>query len=106
MLNNFHQVSAIILSNSKGEAVSVAIPQRRREFDLTEQQQELPRIIEKSYAELGRDSLGGKALKPQLSGSPEKDTLKQSPASSKKKWEITNKTLRKTNPNLNSTKRK
>lgn len=87
LLNNFKQVSTIILSNIKGEAAAVAILQRLRELAVTERQAELIKITEESYAEMGRDSLGKKALQTHLVNSPEKDTQKQTFTSSKRKWE-------------------
>ncbi|XP_078533553.1 uncharacterized protein LOC144819605 [Lissotriton helveticus] len=59
LLKDFKQVSAILLANIKGEAANVAIHQRLKETDIADQPAEIARIIEKSYEELVRDSLGG-----------------------------------------------
>ncbi|XP_078526641.1 uncharacterized protein LOC144799269 [Lissotriton helveticus] len=85
LLKDFKQVSAILLANIKGEAANVAIRQRLKETDIADQPAEIARIIEKSYEELGRDSLGGIPVKPQLTTSPEKMFFNNN--SPKKNWD-------------------
>ncbi|KAJ1161512.1 hypothetical protein NDU88_001997 [Pleurodeles waltl] len=77
----------MILSNLKGEAVVLAVCKRLRDAPQQDQELELPKIIAETYSSIGRDSLGGRPQKLQIQGKITKDSTKQQPEGTKKRWE-------------------